>query len=497
MLTRLTKASATTHAIALTLGAIYCLGFAPIGLWPATVIAIAGLFVLLEKNWNLNPGLLVWAFGVGKYGLGASWVYVSINVYGGASPLLAGVLVVLFVCFAAWLFCWPLGWLYGKLRRKDQPVANVLIFVASWILMDWLQTWFLTGFPWLYAANGLLDTVFAAWLPVFGIIGASGLLVLSATSLWLTLQPATRAKGWSFVLLPWLLGFGLNFVEWIELGETKRVALVQGNIDQAVKWRQDQAIPNYQKHLQLSENAWDADLLVWPEAAITVYPQRAGVWLEELTQQSLATDTNMIVGIPGVTQVGDRYEFYNLALGLGEAKGRFAKHHLVPFGEYVPLEGLLRGLIGFFDLPMSSMSAGRADQSNIKTTFGEIAMAICYEVAYPESMRRSAKSAALLATISNDTWFGASFGPHQHMEIAQARALENGRWLVRGTNNGITGIVDHRGRIVDRLPQFESGTLLGEVRVSSGTTPYGYWGHAPVFSYLLVMLAVSLMRRSR
>ena len=109
-------------------------------------------------------------------------------------------------------------------------------------------------------------------------------------------------------------------------------------------------------------------------------------------------------------------------------------------------------------LPMSSMSAGRADQSNIKTTFGEIAMAICYEVAYPESMRRSAKSAALLATISNDTWFGASFGPHQHMEIAQARALENGRWLVRGTNNGITGIVDHRGRIVDRLPQFESGT---------------------------------------
>ena len=495
MLTGLNNSNLLIYLLALTLGVIYCLSFAPIGWWPSVIVAVAGLYVLLQKNPTVNPGLLTWAFGIGKYGLGASWVYVSINVYGGASPLLASVLVILFVCFAAWLFCWPLGWLYGKLRTQAKPVLSVLVFTACWVFMDWMQTWFLTGFPWLYAANGLLGTVFAAWVPILGMVGASGLLVLSGVSLWLAIQPNTRVFGWSAVLLPWLIGFGLSFVEWVEVGEAKRVALVQGNIDQAIKWQPEQALPNYRKHLELSQEAWDADLVVWPEAAITVYPQRAGIWLEELTQRSLATKTSMIVGIPGVSQVEDRYEFYNLALGLGEAKGRFAKHHLVPFGEYVPFEGLLRGLIGFFDLPMSSMSAGPADQINIRTPFGEVAMAICYEVAYPESMRRSAKTASLLATITNDTWFGASFGPHQHMEIAQARALENGRWLVRGTNNGITGIVDHRGQLVDSLPQFEEGTLMGEVRLTSGTTPYGYWGHIPVFIFLLATLAVGLRHR--
>ena len=193
-------------------------------------------------------------------------------------------------------------------------------------------------------------------------------------------------------------------------------------------------------------------------------------------------------GIPGVEQQDDGYAFQNLSLGVGLARGRYVKHHLVPFGEYVPLAFALRGLIDFFDLPMSSSTPGAKHQANITTQFGELAMAICYEVAYPGTMREKAASAAVLATISNDTWFGASIGPLQHLQIAQVRAAENGRWMLRATNNGITAVVDHQGKIVDQLPQFEAGVLRSEFQVMRGTTPYNRLGNLPFFALLLLCL---------
>jgi len=244
------------------------------------------------------------------------------------------------------------------------------------------------------------------------------------------------------------------------------------------------------KHLRLSAQHWDADILVWPEAAVTMYPQQAQGLLESLGEQGRATGTDIVLGIPGATALPDGgYQLQNLAIGLGEARGRFAKHHLVPFGEYVPLESVLRGLIAFFDLPMSSSSPGAADQPNIKLRSGEAAMAICYEIAYPDSMRRRAADAAVLMTISNDTWFGRSIGPLQHMQIARMRAVENGRWLLRATNNGVTAIVDPRGKVTAQLPQFEAGVLRGAIEVMQGRTPYSVLGHWPV---LAVLLAIGL-----
>ena len=273
---------------------------------------------------------------------------------------------------------------------------------------------------------------------------------------------------------------------------------MQGNIDQAVKWQPDQAVPNVRQHLELSADHWDADVLIWPEAAITLYPQQAQGLLEDLTRQGQATQTDMVAGIPGLELVGEgQYEFQNLAIGLGQARGRFAKQHLVPFGEYVPMEGLLRGLIAFFDLPMSRSSPGSADQPNLQLSMGPAAMAICYEIAYPASMRQRASDAAVLITISNDTWFGASIGPLQHMQIARMRALENGRWLLRATNNGVTAIVDPNGTLQGQLPQFEAGVLRGSFQVMSGATPFKLLGHWPALAYVFGVLSVVLFRRWR
>ena len=214
MLTRLINADLKYLLLAIALGGFYCLGFAPFGFWPVTLVAIAGLYCLLTQTTN-NPTLVAWCFGIGKYGVGASWVYVSINVYGGAGPLFAGLLVVLFVLFAAALFCAPLGWLFARLKRKRSH-WDVLCFAAIWGLMDWSLTWLLTGFPWLYSANAMLDTWFAGWIPVLGVLGSSTLLVYASAAFATTL---VIGKGrWSYLLPPLVVcigGFLLGGISWV------------------------------------------------------------------------------------------------------------------------------------------------------------------------------------------------------------------------------------------------------------------------------------------
>ncbi len=480
-----------TYLVALALGAVYVFGFAPFEFWPCAFLAIAGLFWLLQRE-QASPLLTMYVFGVGKYAVGASWVYVSINVYGNAPPPLAGGLVVLFVLGLALLFTLPVGWLYGRLRRAPWSWQNVLLFAGAWTFVDWVSMWFLTGFPWLLPGYAFHKTWAAGLVPVLGVLGAGSLVVLSAAAVAVCL----RERRWlplQFVLAAgvWVIGLALSPFEWVRTTATHSVALVQGNIDQNLKWLREQAVPNIEAHVALSEPHWDADILVWPEGAITLFPQQVEGLLDHLDTRGRATSTNVIVGIPDLTVLpGEQYEFRNTAIGLGQASGKFAKIHLVPFGEYVPLESVLRGLIEFFDLPMSSSVPGDIAQPNLRLSMGEAAMAICYEVAYPATMRRQAGTAAVLMTISNDTWFGRSFGPHQHLQIAQLRALENGRWMLRGTNNGVTAIIDHYGRVRASLPQFEAGVLRGEVDIMEGRTPFSHVGHWPVLLALLVLFTV-------
>jgi apolipoprotein N-acyltransferase len=481
--------------LALVTGAIYPLGFAPFGLWPLMLVSVLALFWLVDKTGRGHSWLL-FSFAVGKYAVGASWVYVSMNVYGGAPPILAGFLVVLFVIALA-LFYWPGGWLYERLRRPNSlALTNVMLFAAVFIGIEWLLTWLFTGFPWLFVGHALLATPLDGFLPVVGTLGAGFLAVVSVGCVYLTIAKRSWVPA-SLAAVVWVAGAGLGQATWVEPGGTFSAALIQGNLDQARKWLPEERIPNVRKHLDLTKAHWDADLIVWPEAAITMFD--ATDVLEYLDAEGKRTATSFVTGIPLVERFPNgRFEMKNSALALGTGEGRFAKQHLVPFGEYVPLEDMLRGLIEFFDLPMSSTTAGSTLQPNLRLTLGgqavEAAMAICYEVAYGESMRRHAATAGVVLTISNDTWFGTSIGPLQHMQIAQVRAAENGRWLLRATNNGVTALVNHQGEIMDQLPQFEAGTLRGRFDVMQGRTPYSHVGDWPVLVALVGCLGLALFR---
>ena len=470
----------TRPATSLAAGALLPFGLAPYDLWPLTLLSAAGLYWVLTRS-GARPLRDGWLFGLGKYGFGASWIYVSIHQYGDAAPPLAAFLVALFVMGMA-LFPAAAAWLFVRFRPTHATVAAIW-FATVWVLLEWLLTWFLTGFPWLFAGYAMLDTPLDALAPVGGVLLVSFCAVLTAACLvsW------RKWTSWTLAALPWIAAWAIAGVAWTEPGQSHRAALVQGNIPQEIKWQPDAGLI-FERYASLSAPFWDRDLVVWPEGVF--YAGTADAQ-EFLTTTSAGARGALVLGVAMREEDRGSARYYNAALATGAGIGLYRKQRLVPFGDYVPFEDVLRGLIGFFDLPMSVLSPGEPGQAPLRGANGiRLGMAICYEIAYPELVREQAKEADALITISNDTWFGESIGPLQHMQMARMRALENGRYVLRSTNNGVTAIVDIKGRVTSELPQFEAGVLAGVFHRTRGTTPFARFGSILVVAPLLLFLVV-------
>jgi len=272
---------------------------------------------------------------------------------------------------------------------------------------------------------------------------------------------------------------------------TLRIAGIQANLDQQIKWLPQQFQSNLAAHTRLMGGLGDADLIVWSEASLTRFADQAGGELEALDHWALSRKQGLIIGVPSRDDGG----YYNGVRGLGLAEGEYLKRHLVPFGEFVPLAPLLRGVIAFFDLPMSRNQPGPMDQMPITFLNHSLSVAICYEVVNAELVRLSAADPALMLTVSNDTWFGRSMGPEQHLEIAQMRALEMGRSMFRVTNNGVTALISNRGEVLARLPSDTPGVLMETVKLYEGKTPFAGWGHWPLISVCLLLVGLGLAER--
>ncbi|PWV77364.1 apolipoprotein N-acyltransferase [Halomonas sp. A11-A] len=474
--------------LALAAGVLTTLTASPFELWWLGPVAVGLVYLGIQA---LTPGqaaLRGWCYGLGLFGSGASWVYVSIHDYGYTGVPLAVFLTALFVASMA-LFLAVTLWLY---RRLTGPRLAFLAFAGAWVLGEWLRTWLFTGFPWLLLGSAHVDSPLAPWAPVGGVY-----LLSLITALTGTLLVEFLARRWwaaAPVAALWLIPLALP-TQWTQpAGEPLRVALLQGNLDQLIKWTpegQREAANIYAELTRTQPD--DLDLIVWPEAALPMFEDQARPILERV-QSNLSPDTALLTGI---LQRDAEGRYFNSVIGLGNAEGEYRKEHLVPFGEYLPLESLLRGTIAFFDLPMPAMTPGPSGQAPMVAAGTTIGNAICYEIIYADLVAERARDSALLMTVSNDTWFGESIGPLQHLQMARLRALENGRYLVRATSNGVTVIVDPMGRITARAPQFEMTSITGEVRPMAGLTPFTRTGSWPTWllAALLVLPSLRLRRR--
>lgn len=471
--------------VALAAGALTTLSAAPFFLWWLGPVAVALVYWKIQSLTTTKATLRGWCYGVGLFGSGTSWVFVAIHDFGGTGALGAMLLTTLFVSALALFFAIP----FGLYRRVTGSRFAFLGFAGMWVMSEWLRTWLFTGFPWLLLGTSQIDSPLAPWAPVGGVY-----LLSLMTALTGTLGVEVLRGRWG-CLVPiaalWFVPFLLPAQWTTPAGKPIRVALLQGDLDQRIKWTakgQREAVNIYTTMSQ--EQTRDIDLIIWPEAALPMFEQEAQRILEQVASD-LGPGTALLTGILQRDREG---RSYNSVIGLNDVQGQYQKAHLVPFGEYLPLENLLADTLAFFNLPAPGLTPGPEDQAPLHVAGITIGNAICYEIIFADHVAQQARNAELLLTVSNDTWFGRSIGPHQHLQMARLRALENGRYLLRATSNGVTAMIDPQGQITARAPQFEQTSLTGEVTPMQDLTPFSRTGSGPVWilAAMLTLLGLPL-----
>lgn len=493
-------AGARGDALTLLAGALLPLAFAPAGLFPLALLSPAVLFLAWCAASPRRALWRGWLFGAGVNAVGVSWIYVAIHDFGYASVPLALFLTTLFVAFLA-LFPALLGFVAARFLRAPAWLRLAVLFPAAWTLMEWLRGWILTGFPWLNLGYSQIDSSLAGFAPLVGVYGVTLVTALLAGLMVLTLRATRRGRIVAAALfwVLWLAGSLLTHVEWTSAsGPPLRVALVQGNVPQDTKWRPELVQHTLDLYAGLTRQHWDNQLIVWPEAAVTVfYHEVADTYLAALAREARAHGADIVLGIPVLDRPARRY--YNSLLAVSAHPGFYHKRHLVPFGDFVPFQEWLRGLIRFFDLPMSGFSPGPDDQPLLEAAGQKLVATICYEDAFGEELIRGLPEATLIVNATNNAWYGDSFAPPQALEMSRMRALETGRYLLRATTNGVSAVIDPRGRISARSPPFQTAVLGATAVPYRGATPYVRFGNFPVLLLALAALVAGAgwARRSR
>jgi len=504
----------TSFVLAFLLGAITVVGYAPFYMFPLPVVTLAGLFYLWSQAATPRAAAFSgFAFGLGLFLFGVSWAYVSLHDYGAMPAPLAAIATLLF-CVILALF--PAGAGYACARPRVSPALRFgLLAPAAWTLAEWMRGWVFTGFPWLATGYSQIpESPLAGYAPVLGVFGVT--LATAATAglivaLWqrvserdegggmrdegkstppLRLRPYRLLPSAVYLIAIWIAGYGLKQVEWTTpAGAPFNVSLLQGNVAQDQKWRAERVRPTLETYRLLAESA-PGQLIVLPETALPLFLEQVPPdYLSALAESARARGGDILIGVPERTAGG---EYFNSVVSLGSSPQQvYRKSHLVPFGEFIPLRPVLAWIVGVLAIPLQDFARGAEDQRPLAVAGQRVAINICYEDAFGEEIIRQLPEATVLANVSNVAWFGRSLAPRQHLQIAQARALETGRTMLRATNTGVTAVIGPRGEVLAAAPEFEIATVTYGVQGYGGATPYVRWGNTAVLALCVSLIAAA------
>ena len=484
--------------ISLVSGGLFSLALAPYYYWWLAILSPALLYACLRHKSPKQAFTIGWAYGLGLWFVGAFWLYTSIHVYGDTNAILS-VLMILIMAMVMGLFSALQTWVY----RRFFP-ETPLTFAPLWVFFEWFKTWIFTGFPWLFAGYAFTERFLDAYAPLFGVFSVSFVVILLAAAL---VEILRGRWFWSIPSLLLLVGaWGASQLEFVSEKPSKplSVSLVQGNIPQDLKWLTEYQVKTLEIYVNLSQTEWGRDLIVWPESSIPLFQTDIEPFLKNMATLGQQTGTAWVTGIPyyDLKQSAQQQQpmFYNSIMASGaDSQGLYKKQRLVPFGEYIPLSGLLSWVLPALqnDPSMSSFSRGPEQQSALMIKQHPLAAAICYEVAYPNLTRRNAFDSDFLVTVSNDAWFTGTAGPWQHLQMVQMRAKENGRWFIRATNTGVTAFIDQHGHIVKQAPQDVATVLRGELPAMQGHTWYARLSDWPILIVSALLLLLGWFYRPR
>ncbi|WP_288843594.1 apolipoprotein N-acyltransferase [uncultured Deefgea sp.] len=468
-------------------GASAVAAFAPLSQFWLLPISLWILFTGWQKAGSarqaLWPGL---AWGLGYFVANAGWIYISLHTHGKMPAPAAAGAVLLFATYLA-LFPMLAGWLTWQMPCRDSW-RFTLIAPTLFILCEWLRGWLFTGFPWASVGSAQID-----WLGgLYPIIGSYGAGWLMAWCVGVFLWDKKLALGLAIALFS--SSQLLQKINWTHpIGEPVKVSVLQGNIGQSMKWNSDFYFDSLQSYLTLTQAA-KGQLILLPETAIpSFFNEIPADYLAELRQIAQQKSATLLMGV--ATRGAEPQQYQNSVVNLAEPnQTQYAKSHLVPFGEYIPLPWLFGWAYQMLEMPMSGFQRAPLAQAPFNLNGGQIAANICYEDVFGDEIRINAANATLLTNFTNMAWFDGSWAAEQHAQMARARALENGRYLIRATNTGKTAIIDAKGRIVSSLPEQTQAVLEGEVRHMQGHTPYQWAGDKPVIGFLVALLVLAFLR---
>ncbi len=441
------------------------------------------------------------------------WIIVAVHTYGNVPLILSGFILLLLVLYLS-LFIGA----FTSLTRLIQARSGLqIIFFAPflWVALEYLRSFLLTGFPWANLGySQYLNLPFIQMSDITGAYGLSFVLLLVNVGLFRVLhQWSKRVFPFKEVIVTAIILLGFLIYGYFRMGvvdeqmiknPSLKIGLVQGNIDQSIKWDesfQKETLKIYDK-LSFKVAEGKPDLIIWPETATPFFFQDAKEYQPFILEIPKKTNAFLLFGTPSYRVQKGKVNHYNsayLVSPAGETAGKYDKIHLVPFGEYVPMQDLL-----FF---IGSLGEGIGDFKSGKEIFnfslpqGKFGVLICFEIIFPDLCRKFVKQGAnFLVTITNDAWFGKTSAPYQHFSMAAFRAVENRVFVARAANTGITGFIDPKGRIVKQGGIFTEEAMNGMIRLSKNKTFYTLYGDVfawccSVFSIFL--LAYVLFKKSK
>lgn len=492
--------------LSLIAGASLVFAYAPFELWwlPFLVLPL-WLNQLVKSDHKIS---FTYAFGIGWFTSGISWVHISIADFGGM-PLVISLLLMFMLCLYLAIYPALASGLTRFLSKKLHLATdfNLWLLPPAWLVAEYLRSVVMTGFPWLSLGYSQTTSPLNTLAPIIGETGLSFFILFICVAFANLIKQRDVKFSSIIILFSGITIVYSSFINWVQpTNKQITTALVQGNIAQELKWLPEKEWPTLERYLALTEAQKNIDLFIWPESAIPALEPTVQDYLAFVNESAANNNSAIITGI-----INYNYEFksfFNSLIVLGKKQeqqlngdysyghnNRYNKNHLLPIGEFVPFGDILRPIAPLFNLPMSSFARGNYVQNNLIAKDIHILPLICFEIAFPEQLSANfTPKTQLLLTVSNDAWFADSHGPHQHMEIAKMRALEFGRPLVRSTNTGVTAAVDHLGRIVNQLPQFEEGVLISNISLVTGDTPFSIYGTKIIYLFSLLFTIMIFIR---
>ena len=481
--------------IALLAGAFLPFAFAPFNIYMLAFFMPATLLHLWLKSSAKQAFWLGLAFGIGFFTVGNSWIYISVHSFGNATSFLAAFLTSLLILLMS---MYPA--IQGYLLRHFFKEKHVLLiclcaFPATWVSFEYIRSFLFDGFPFLFLGYSQLTNPLSGLAPMIGVYGLSLVTAFINGAILLIFYRMSHTQKLIGIMLSLacvLLGWSYQGHAWTKpLGQPIQLSLIQGNIPQSLKWNSNELNTILTKYMTLTNQHWNSSLIVWPEGAVPIFPNQIPDFFNTLNQQAKTQHATLIVGAPLNDQITQTY--YNGLIMLGENTGSYRKRHLVPFGEFIPLQSIYGSIMKKLNVPMSDLSPGPKEQPPLMFNHVPIATFICYETAFPIETLDEMQGKALAINIVDDAWFGHSIAAAQQLQMTQMRALETGRYIAVTANTGITALINPLGQVVTMLPINTTSVLTVKATAMSGDTPLLRFNYYPVLIIVLILLALCLL----